>query len=208
MFGLDDFSLDDVHQPTPDTNEFNMLFDEEDSSGSQYSTSKPKEKKKKKGVVTSKEFLSLQSKIDTILVAVTTNPSWQDPELPTPQSLVDRVECLETREKNAAERILLRIKMGIRDLDNRRTADHSQFLSTAEKLISQVVSLKEEIKSSLEAQAAHSQKLVDETQNAYESALAVLQSIINNLRCVISHQPHINQILKLTKEIHTLLFNS
>lgn len=49
-----------------------MIFDEEEaSSGSQHSTSKPKgKKKKKKNAVSRKEILNLQGKVDQILVAV------------------------------------------------------------------------------------------------------------------------------------------
>lgn len=53
--------------------DFMMIFDYEDSTGSQHSTQKPKEKKKKKKMaVTRKEFLSLQEKVDKILATVST----------------------------------------------------------------------------------------------------------------------------------------
>lgn len=61
-----------------------MIINDEESSGSQHSSSKPKEKKKKKVSVTRKEFLSLQSKINKILTAVSHDSSQQDPELTTP----------------------------------------------------------------------------------------------------------------------------
>lgn len=98
--------------------------------------------------------------------------------------------------------------MAIWALDNSRSADHKQFLSTVENLIKEVTKLKEEVKTTRENQAAHSKKLVEETHNAYESAIAVLQSTINNLRWSVSTHPHVNQILKLTKEILQLLFKS
>ena len=48
-----------------------IIDEEEESGGSQNSTSKPKEKKKKKKqVVSRKEFLRFQYKIDQILAAV------------------------------------------------------------------------------------------------------------------------------------------
>ena len=73
-----------------------MVIDDEELSGSQQSTSKPKQKNNKKIVVSRKEFLSLQAKVDQILVAVTTQ-ALQSTETPTPQSLVDRVEVLDRR---------------------------------------------------------------------------------------------------------------
>ena len=71
--------------------------------------------------------------------------------------------------------------MGIRDLDNHRTVDHKEFISTAEKLIKEITALKDEFKASLEQQATHSNKLVEETHNASESSLTVLQTTINGL---------------------------
>lgn len=55
--------------------------------------------------------------------------------------MIDRIERREAREKLAIECMLLKIEMGIRDLDNRWTTDHTQFISTAEKLTSQVIAL-------------------------------------------------------------------
>ena len=62
--------------------------------------------------------------------------------LSPPKSLIERVERLETRERLAAEWILLHIELGIRDLDTSHFTDHKQFLATAENLISQVTTLK------------------------------------------------------------------
>lgn len=59
--GLDDIDLDDVQHP-PISDEFLMVFEDEESNGSQHSTSKPKEKKKKTLDVSRMEFLCLQSK--------------------------------------------------------------------------------------------------------------------------------------------------
>lgn len=64
--------------------------------------------------------------------------------------------------------------MGIQALENNQIADHKHFLSTAETLIQEVTTIKEEIKSTLSRQTALSKNLVQETHNAYESALAVL----------------------------------
>ncbi|XP_023754907.1 uncharacterized protein LOC111903362 [Lactuca sativa] len=205
MFGLDDVGVNEIDQPVH-LDEFMMIFDKEESSGSQHSTSKPKKKKNKKLAVTRKEFVSLQSKVNQILTTVSSNKT-QNTELPTPQSLVERVEILETREHLTSERISLKIEMGIRALDNNRTADQKQFVSTAENLIKEVTTLKEEIKSTLESQTAHSKHLVQETHNAYESVIVVLQSTINNLRRSVSDPSHVNEILNLTKEIHQLFFN-
>lgn len=154
-----------------------------------------------------KEFLSLQSKVGHILAAITI-PQPQQSEIDGPQSLAERVERLEARECLAAERISLKVEMGIWALDNNRTADHKKFLSIAKTLIQEVTSIKEEIKSTLDRQAAHSQNLVQETHNAYESALAVLQTTINGLRCSLTANSSIEEILRLTKEIYNLLFNT
>ena len=85
-----------------------MFFDEEEeSSGYQHSTSKPKEKKnKKKQDVIIKEFLSLQDKVDQILVAIKYSQP-QSEDLPGPKSLIDRIEILEARKRLAAECIFL-----------------------------------------------------------------------------------------------------
>lgn len=59
MFGLDDLEIDKIDQLAK-SDDFMMIFDDEELSGSQHSTSKPKVKKKKKKLAVSrKEFLSL-----------------------------------------------------------------------------------------------------------------------------------------------------
>lgn len=80
-------------------------------------------------------------------------------------------------------------------------------MSTFKNLVKEVTTLKDELKTSPEKQAIHSKKLVEETHNAYESTIAVLQSTINSLRRSLSANPHADEILKLSKEIHQLLFN-
>lgn len=135
MFGLDDLDIDENDHPTH-SDDFVMIFhEEEDSIVSQHSTSKPKEKlKKKKLVVSRKEFLSLQSKFDQILATITTAQPQQS-EIIGPQSLAERVERLAVRERLATGRISLNVEIGIRALDNARTADHREFLSNVETLI-------------------------------------------------------------------------
>lgn len=83
-------------------------------------------------VVTWKEFLSLQAKVDKILAIVSIR---HQTEAAGPQSIAERLERLETRECLAMEMIALNVEMGIRGLDNNRTADHKEFLATAECLI-------------------------------------------------------------------------
>ena len=97
-----------------------MYVEEEESSGSHHSTSKPKEKKKKKKMVVSrKEFLNLQSKVDQILATVkSTHPQSENNHVL--QSLIERIKRLETRERLAAKRISLKVEMGIQSLDNNR----------------------------------------------------------------------------------------
>lgn len=50
--------------------DFDMFFKDDESNGSQHSTSKPKQKKKKKVVVSRKEFLDLKNMIDKIITVV------------------------------------------------------------------------------------------------------------------------------------------
>lgn len=50
--------------------DFDMFFNDEESSGSQHSTAKPKKKKKKKVAVSRKEFIDHKSKIDQLLSSV------------------------------------------------------------------------------------------------------------------------------------------
>ena len=98
--------------------------------------------------------------------------------------------------------------MGIRALDNNRTADHKEFLAIAKHLIQEVSAIKAELQSTIADQAVQLKKLVEETHNAYESTVAVLQSTLNNLRLSLFASSHGQEILKLTKEIHQLLFNT
>lgn len=139
------------------------------------------------------------------MVVVSTNQS-QNTEFANPQSLVERVEQLETRERVATEQMIIRVKMGIRQLDNRRTVDHKEFISTAEKLILEITTLKNDFNQSLEKQASHSKQLVEETYTVYESGLAVLQNKINGLRCSLTAHASVDEILRLTKEIYQLYF--
>ena len=123
-FGFDDEYIQEVNKPNPSNDDLMMFEEEEESSGSQHSTFKPKEKKnkKKKAVVTRKEFLNLQAKVDQILAVV--KPTQPPPEdIPGPQSLIEHIERLETRERMTAERISLKVEMGIKSLDNNRRAD-------------------------------------------------------------------------------------
>lgn len=82
------------------------------------SNSKPKQNKKKTLVVSRKEFVNLQSKVDQILATVT-SATPQKTANSTDQSLVDRVQALETREKFYANRMLLQVEVAIRQLDNK-----------------------------------------------------------------------------------------
>lgn len=67
-----------------------------------------------------------------------------------------------------AERILLWIEMGIRNLDNRQTADHKEFLSKAEDFVKEVKELKLELQPTLHTQEKNSNEPVDKTHTAYE----------------------------------------
>lgn len=98
--------------------------------------------------------------------------------------------------------------MGIRALDNSRTADRMEFMAPADNLIKEVTAWKDSFKTSLEKQATHSNELVKETHNAYESTIVVLQSTINGLRQSLTTNSSVDKILRLTKEIYTLVFNT
>ena len=60
-------------------------------------------------------------------------------------SLIDRIEKLEAKERLAIECISLKVKIGISALHNNRKADHQHVISTAEKLISEVSSIKSDL---------------------------------------------------------------
>lgn len=65
------------------------------------------------------------------------------------QSLVDRVDILEKRERMTVERVVLRVEMCIRDLHNRRTVDHKEFMSKDEGFIKEVKELKNNLQQTL-----------------------------------------------------------
>lgn len=136
VFGLDDENNDEVQQPFP-SNDFIMVLDDEESNRSHHSTSNPKHEKKKNLVVSRKEFLDLQSKVDQILATVT-SATLRTIEDSIQQSLVNKSQALETREKFSADKMLLRLEMHNRQLDNQRTVDHQEFISKATYLIDEV----------------------------------------------------------------------
>lgn len=96
VFGLDDENVDELQQPRP-SDDFKMVLNDEESSGSHYSIYKPKAKKKKKLAVSRKEFLDLQSKVYQILAAVTSSTP-QTTTDSSQQSRDDRVQARKTRE--------------------------------------------------------------------------------------------------------------
>ena len=75
-----------------------MVLGDEESRGSQHSTSKLKRKNKKMLPVSRKEFLNLQSKVDQIMAAVSSTTP-HTTLAPTKQYLLDRIEILDTKEK-------------------------------------------------------------------------------------------------------------
>ncbi|XP_023754281.1 uncharacterized protein LOC111902691 [Lactuca sativa] len=154
-FGFDDEDIQEVNKTNPSDDDMMMFEEEEESSGSHHSKSKPKKKKKKKNVVTKKEFLSLQAKVDQIMAAV--KPTQPQPEdTPRPQSLIERIERLETREHMVVERISLKVEMGIRSVDNNRKADHKEFLAVAERLIIEATAIKTDLQATIADQASQS----------------------------------------------------
>ena len=103
-----------------------------------------------------------------------------------------------------AERISLKVEMGIRSLDNNRQADHREFMAAAERLISEVTAIKTDLQAAIADQASHSEKLIAETHTAYESVISVLQTTINRMQRSLSANFHGPEILQITKEIHKL----
>ena len=102
-------------------------------------------------------------------------------DIPGPQSLIERIERLETRERMAAERISLKVEMGIRSLDNNRRADHQDFMVAAERLITEVTTIEQGLQTAVADQAAQSQRVIEETHTAYESTISVLHATITRI---------------------------
>ena len=73
IFGIDFDNEEGELQKQRNYKDFIMFIKEDESSGSQHSTSKPKPKKKKKPVLSRKEFVELKGAIDQILAAVSTS---------------------------------------------------------------------------------------------------------------------------------------
>ncbi|KAL7615165.1 hypothetical protein Lser_V15G05831 [Lactuca serriola] len=115
---------------------------------------------------------------------------------------------METRERLAVERISLKVEMGIRSLDNNRQVDHKEFMAAAERLISEVSAIKDNLQAAIADQSTLSQKLIVETHTTYESTISILHATINKLQRFLSSNFHGPEILQLTKEIHRLLFNT
>ena len=67
---------------------------------------------------------------------------------------MERIERLETRERLAAERISLKVEMGIRSLDNNKQEDHKDFMAAAERLISEVTAIKKDLQAAVADQAS------------------------------------------------------
>ena len=97
--------------------------------------------------------------------------------------------------------------MGIRSLDNNRKAYHKEFLATAERLMSEVTAVINDLQVAISDQASNSKRLIAETHSAYESVITVLQSTINRVQRSITTIFHGPEILLLVKDIHKLFFN-
>ena len=115
---------------------------------------------------------------------------------------------METRERIAAERIVLQVEMGIRDLHNRRTVNHKEFMLKVEDFIKEVLQLKIELQQTMKPQVRNSKHLVDETHATYETGFAILQETIKGLRRSLTAKVIVDEILHLTKEIHQNLFSN
>ena len=101
------------------------------------------------------------------------------------------------------ERVVLQVEMGIKDLDNRRTTDHKEYMSKVEDLIKEVTQLKTDLQKTLQTQARNSKHLINETLTIYESGFAVLQETIKGLRRSLTAKKTVIEILCLIKEIVT-----
>lgn len=141
-------------------------------------------------------------------MAVVTTKELKSTDVPTPQSLIELVERLETRERMVEKRMILRGEMGIRELENQRTANHKDFMSKSEDFIKEVKKLKEDLQEMLQTQKSKSKNLIDEIHTAYESGFVVLQDMIKGLRRSLTVNQRFDEILRLTKVIYQLLFKS
>lgn len=99
----------------------------------------------------------------------------------------------------AAERISLKVEMGIRSLDTNRRVDHQDFMAAAERLITEVTAIKQGLQTAIADQAAQSQKAIEETHTAYESTISVLHATIARMQKSLTSNFHGPEILQLTK---------
>ena len=95
----------------------------------------------------------------------------------------------------AAERISLKVEMGIRSLDNNHRADHQDFMAAVECLITEVTAIKQGLQTAIADQVAQYQKVIDETHTAYESTISVLHATINRMQKSLTSNFHGPEIL-------------
>lgn len=97
--------------------------------------------------------------------------------------------------------------MGIRQLENQRTADHQKFIKKATYLINKVKDLQNELQKSMKEQETKSQQLISTTHIAYKTGYLVLHDTNKWLRWSLTTKQNVDEILHLTKGIFQTLFN-
>lgn len=152
-------------QKQGNNDDFSMFTEEDKSSGSYHSTSKPMPQKKKKLDFTRKEFLELKGIINQVFAIHTSSQPPHNLTLATLQSLEERRPAIETKEKFMAERVLLRVEMGIHRLYVQRQSDHQKFFKMAEEILKEV---KDQFVKVTINQEDETKFLINETHNTYK----------------------------------------
>lgn len=103
--------------------------------------------------------------------------------------------------------MVLRLEIGIRQLDSQSTINHREFISKSTSLINEVKDHKNELQETIQDKENKSQQLISETHTAYETGYLVLQYTIKGLRRSLIAKESVDEILCLTTGIYETLFN-
>lgn len=86
--------------------------------------------------------------------------------------------AINAREKQNADRILIRVEMGIYKLDQQRQLDHNDFINKDKDFLSNIKELKDQMIKMTNEQEVKSKFLIDETHKTLESSYTELQDTI------------------------------
>lgn len=148
--------------------DYDMFFEDEEFSGFNTPHPSPSKNKRKKGVVSRKDFLDLEIKIDEILIDVS---SQQPPQTSTPltlQSFGEGLASIKVKEKWTADRILIHIEMGTRQLDQQRQSNHKELIKKVEYFLYDIKELKDQLIKMTNQQELETKLLINEINKAYE----------------------------------------